>query len=363
MSELERELPINEKDTFTAKCENCGANMTFNPETQELYCSYCGSSKDFAKSKEVSEIAISEALGVTNIWEEENVAYKCENCGAVVVMPSTQVATLCPYCSTSHVVKSVDTCGLKPNAIYPFTIGANDAENYAKQWAKRRFFAPNKFKKELNAEKFHGVYEPAFTYDSRTYSTYDGVLGIRKTRTVGSGKNRRTYTYVDYYSISGTYSYNFDDVTITASDSNSQTLLNKLLPYDIQNIHAYDKTFLSGFMAHKTEKTVNEGWNEAKQTIDDKLRSLILSNYHYNVVKYLNVNTIHENVTYKYVLLPIYVVSFPYKKKSYPIYVNGNTGKVSGKTPVSPWKVGIVSVLGAALLALIIWLFYTYGLN
>ena len=157
--------------------------------------------------------------------------------------------------------------------------------------------------------------------------------------------------------------YQIDDVTITASDSNSQTLLNKLLPYDIQNIHAYDKTFLSGFMAHKTEKTVNEGWNEAKQTIDDKLRSLILSNYHYNVVKYLNVNTIHENVTYKYVLLPIYVVSFPYKKKSYPIYVNGNTGKVSGKTPVSPWKVGIVSVLSAALLALIIWLFYTYGLN
>ena len=99
MAELERALPINEKDTFTAKCENCGGNMVFNPETQELYCSYCGSNKDFAKSKEVSEINIADALGVTELWDEGNVSYRCENCGAVVVMPSTQIATLCPYCS------------------------------------------------------------------------------------------------------------------------------------------------------------------------------------------------------------------------------------------------------------------------
>ena len=356
MSELEKALPENEKDTFTAKCENCGANMVFNPETQELYCSYCGSNKDFAKSKEVSEINIAEALGVQDLWEEENVTYRCENCGAVVVMPSTQVATVCPYCSTSHVVKSVDACGLKPNAIYPFTISKETAETYAKKWAKRRFFAPRKFKKELNSEKFHGVYEPAFTFDSRTYSTYSGVIGIRKTRTVGSGKNRRTYTYIDWRSISGTYSYSFDDVTITASDSNSQTLVNKLLPYDINDIKVYDKTFLSGFMAHKTEKTVVEGWEEAKTSIDASLRKLILSQYYYDVVKYLNVNTVHENVTYKYVLLPIYVISYPYKKKSYPLYVNGNTGKVSGKTPISPWKVALVTLFGVGIVALLAWL-------
>ncbi|MBO5713610.1 MAG: TFIIB-type zinc ribbon-containing protein [Clostridia bacterium] len=357
MAELERTLKATEKDTFTAKCENCGGNMVFNPETQELYCEYCGSSKDFAKSKEVSEINIADAFKVTELWEEENVTYRCENCGAVVVMPSTQVATLCPYCSTAHVVKSIDSCGLKPNAIYPFTIGKTQAESFAKAWAKKRFFAPRKFKKELNADKLQGVYEPAFTYDTKTYSTYHGVIGIRRSRTVGSGKNRRVVTYIDWHTISGTYSYSFDDVTVTASETNTQQAMNKLMPYDINDIKVYDKTYLSGFMAHKTSKTVNEGWETAKSIIDDNLRKLILSNYHYHVVQYLNVNTVHEGVTYKYVLLPTYAFTYPYKNKSYQLFVNGNTGKVAGKTPVSPWKVALVTVLGIALVALLAFLF------
>ena len=361
MADLEKALPENEKDTFSAKCENCGANMVFNPETQELYCSYCGSSKDFEKSKEVSEIRIAEALSKTVLWDEENVSYKCENCGAVVVMPSTQVATICPYCSTSHVVKTIDSCGLKPNAIYPFTLTKQEAVTYAKTWAKKRFFAPGKFKKGLQVDSFKGVYEPAFTYDTNTYSTYEGVIGITRTRTTGSGKNRRTYTYTDWRSISGTFSYFFDDVTITASDTNTQTTLNAILPYDVNDIKTYDKSYLSGFMAHQTEKSVSTGWEEAKETIKSSLRSLILSRYVYDKVRYLNVYTNHENVTYKYVLLPIYMLNFPYKQKQYPVYVNGNTGKVSGKTPISPWKVALVTLLGVGLAALLIWLFMTYG--
>ena len=357
MAELERALLINEIDTFTAKCENCGGNMVFNPETQELYCSYCGSNKDFAKSKEVSEIAISDALGVVELWEEDNATYRCNNCGAVVIMPSTQVSTLCPYCSTSHVVKSIDSCGLKPNAVYPFTITSDHAEQKVKEWTKKRFFAPNKFKKELSAENFQGVYEPAFTYDSKTYSTYHGVIGVRKSRTVGSGKNRRTVSYIDWRTISGTFYYWFDDVVITASDNKSQQLLDKLLPYDISNIKTYDKTYLSGFIAHRTEKTVSEGWEDAKGVIDAKLRNLILSRYHYDVVQYLNVNTSHECVTYKYVLLPTYTFTYPYKNKSYQLYVNGTTGKVVGKTPVSPLKVALVTLLGIAVIALLAYLF------
>ena len=363
MAEFEQALPNNEKDTFTAKCENCGANMVFNPETQDLYCSYCGSSKDFAKSKEVSELAIGEAFGVNEIWEEDNATYRCDNCGAVVVLPSNQVATLCPYCGTSHVVKSADTCGLKPGAVYPFTFGQEKAVEFAKTWAKKRFFAPSKFKKSLSCEKFQGVYEPAFTYDSQTYSTYSGVIGVRKTRTVGSGKNRRTYTYIDWRSISGTYTYAFDDVFITASETNTQTTLSKILPFNYDTINVYDKTFLSGFMAHKTEKTVKDGWEEAKTEINSMLRRKILSQYHYDVVKYLNVDTVYNNVTYKYVLLPIYLMAFPYKQKSYSVWVNGNTGKVTGKTPISPWRVLLVTLLGLGVLALLGWLIYTYYIS
>ena len=137
MQELEQNLSENNKDTYTLKCQNCDANMVFNPQTQQMSCAYCGSSEDFAKSCEVNEIDIANALSLGQNWEEESVSYRCENCGAVVVMPSDQVATLCPYCSTSHVVKNVDSCGVRPNAVYPFTITKDAAETKKAETAKK----------------------------------------------------------------------------------------------------------------------------------------------------------------------------------------------------------------------------------
>lgn len=349
MDELELDVDeLQKKETYTAKCESCGANMVFNPETQELYCSYCGCSKDFAKSSEVSEIEIDKALSYSVEWNDDNVSYRCENCGAVVVLPSNQSATNCPYCGTSHVVKSSDSFGLKPNAVYPFTVGRNDAVSIAKKWAKKRLFAPKKFKKNLIEDKFCGLYEPAFTFDSNTFSTYEGVIGVNKTRVVGSGKNQRVQTYTVWRRISGTFSYSFDDVTITSSESNSQQNLNKIMPYRYETIKVYDKSFLAGFMARKAEKPVADCWNDAKNYMDERLRREILSQYHYDVLQYINVSTIHNGVTYKYVLLPVYIMNFPFKGKSYKVCVNGNTGKVAGKTPVSPLRVGIAVLAGLA---------------
>ena len=112
----------NEKDTVTCKCDGCGANMVFDPETQMLKCPHCGSVKDFEKSNAVEEIDVLKAFGNGETWKDDSSVYRCENCGAVVVLASGQTATRCPYCETAHVVKSNETAGLKPNAVYPFTV-------------------------------------------------------------------------------------------------------------------------------------------------------------------------------------------------------------------------------------------------
>ena len=75
----------------------------------------------------------------------------------------------------------------------------------------------------------------------------------------------------------------------------------------------------------------------------------------------MNVSTIHEGVTYKYVMLPIYVGNFNYRKKLYNFYVNGETGKVVGKTPKSPLRIlfavlcGLAVIVGVALLFYLQW--------
>lgn len=342
-----------QKDTVTAKCDGCGANMHFDPSTQMLKCPHCGSVKDFDKSSKVEEIDILTAFGQAEDWKGEKSVYRCENCGAVVVLASGQTATSCPYCETSHVVKSTETAGLKPNAVYPFTISKSNAIAFSKKWAKGKLFAPRKFKKNLTANDFRGVYQPCFTFDSQTTSYYTGRIGRRHTRTVGSGKNRRIETYIVWRNISGTFSNFFNDVMINADGEYSQVTLNKLLPYDFKTIKVYEDEYLTGYMAKRSNRAVEGCWEDAKSYMDSSLKSMILSRYSYDVVDYLNVSTTHEAVTYKYVLLPIYLHNYKYGKKLYSVHINGNTGKVTGKSPVSPWRVLLAVVLGIALIGLI----------
>jgi DNA-directed RNA polymerase subunit RPC12/RpoP len=339
-------------DTDFIKCEACGSKMTFDPNTQKLVCGHCGHTEQFEKNSNVKEIELTSALQMSESWESETKVYKCENCGAKVVIEKNVVAGSCPFCGTAHVVETDEIAGIKPNALIPFLLDDSKAVDNCKKWSKRRIFAPSSFKKSFKPENIKGVYTPCFTFDSNTVSVYNGRLGERRTRTVGSGKNRRTETYIHWYNVSGNMQYFFDDILIAAGKKISQKQISKISPFVREKSCVYETKFLHGFVANHYDKDIKTSWQEAKGVIDQQIRSMIMRKHHADVVDYLNVSTNHHNVTYKYMLMPVYVGNFTFHKKLYNLYVNGSTGKVYGKAPVSPIRVGLLVIIIAAIIAL-----------
>lgn len=338
----------NKVETESRKCANCGSNMVFDPDSGRLTCPHCGGDKEFETDTRAEEIALTEALAAGRQWQaEETVVFSCDNCGARVVLSKGETAKICPFCGTAHVRKTEELAGLKPNAVVPFAFGSEKAVEFSKTWAKKRFFAPGKFKKKLSAENVNGVYVPCFTFDSYTTSVYSGRIGTTHTRTVGSGKNRRVETYVVWRNISGTFYDNFNDVPISAGRKLDQTKFDKIRPYGTDTGKTYEENYLLGFMAYHYDDDITECWGRAKNVMDKALQTRILSQYVYDRFGYLNVSTRHDRVTYKYVMLPVYVGNYGYNKKLYNFYVNGETGKVWGKTPKS-----VPKILGAVLLGL-----------
>lgn len=337
------ETGLNEQSqvsTEYVKCFGCGANMEFDPNTQALRCPHCGSVLEFNVDTQACEIDIAKGLTDDAVWNpQQATAFTCENCGAQVVLSQGESASECPFCGTPHVQKSEELTGLRPNAVLPFTFDSDKALEYSKQWAKKQFFAPNKFRNNLCADNIKGVYAPSFTFDSYTSSSYVGRIGKTYTRTVGSGKNRRTETYTVWRDIAGNHFDRFDDVLVSSGSKIDQDKINKLAPFYTTTSKVFDEQFLLGFMAYKYDYELSDCWGYAKKMVDKAIERSILSKYSYDKVAYLNVSTVHQNVTYKYVMLPIYIGSYKYAKKPYNFYVNGNTGKVWGKTPLSFWKI------------------------
>ena len=66
----------------------------------------------------------------------------------------------------------------------------------------------------------------------------------------------------------------------------------------------------------------------------------------------LQVQTEFSEVGYKGALLPVWIAAYQYGGKTYRFLVNGATGKVAGKAPVS-WPKILIAV-GAVLLLLLI---------
>lgn len=336
--------------TETVKCTGCGGNMVFNPETQTLSCPHCGTKIEFGPSKIAEERDLRAGLFGSPEWTaEEVVVFGCDNCGAKVVLKNGETATSCPFCGTAHVRKTEELAGVKPNALIPFAFDGKKAVSLSKAWAKKRFYAPRKFKNNLNADNVKGIYTPCFTFDTKTVSYYEGKIGQTRTRTVGSGKNRRTETYVVWRYISGTFEHTFDDLLITAGSKFTQRELDRVSPFDTNNSKEYEENYMLGFMAYHYDDSLEDCWGRAKDVADARLRSLILGRYVHDRVAYLNVSTSHSDVTYKYVMLPVYVGNFNYKNKLYNFYVNGSTGKVYGKTPKSVLKIVLTVLLALAV--------------
>lgn len=346
---FENEKSTKKLDGEIIKCESCGGNMIFDPLTQILTCEHCGNKIDFEKNREVREIAIEQAFSQAESWEETSVL-RCDNCGAVITVDRDEVALNCPYCGTSHIKKTDEIVGVKPNALYPFLLTKSQATQKARKWAKSRIFSPKKFKKNLEEKNLHGIYLPCFTFDSQSQSSYSGRLGERKTRTVRTKNGTRTETYIVWYNVSGVIDMNFDDITISASSKIKAKNFSKIMPYKSDTICVYEKKYLAGFIASHYDKDIKTSWSEAKSVMEERIRSAILQRYHCDIVDYLNTSTTHNNVTYKYVLLPIYALFYHYGKKDYTVNVNGNTGKTSGNAPVSFLRVLIAILLGVGVI-------------
>ena len=63
------------------------------------------------------------------------------------------------------------------------------------------------------------------------------------------------------------------------------------------------------------------------------------------------VQTAIGDVTFKHILLPVWLAAYKYRGKTYRFVVNGRTGRVQGERPYSAWKIGF-AVLAGLILAL-----------
>ena len=347
-----------EVEVFT--CENCGGNMIFDIKSQSLKCPYCETEVKIDNSGDVLEYDFSNVsrLEAQSDWNEEAEVIKCESCGAETVVDRQSTAIHCPYCGSSHVLKTKQSAGIKPEGVLPFKIDKHQAMEEMSRWMKRRWLAPNDLKLLYQSDKLQAVYVPYWTYDAQTYSTYTGQGGRYYYETREVNGKKETIQKIRWYPVNGQLHEFFDDVLVNASAHYSDQIMSGVEPYNTDRIEPYKPEYLSGYLAERYYLGVSEGFSCAKQKMVRELESMAHHEImcRFDTARNVVVRTQYQNVTFKHVLLPIWCANYDYKGKNYQYIINGETGRVHGTYPYSLVKITILIILGA----LALYLFFVY---
>ncbi|MEB2281941.1 hypothetical protein LAV73_18395 [Lysinibacillus xylanilyticus] len=349
---------------FDAECPSCSASIEFNPETGRLACPYCGYETEIAAPEKQEEkvaqemdFAMAEERGNFN-WGVEKKTVICKSCAAETIYDALQVADSCPYCGSNQVMEASAENTLAPNGVCAFEITDKQAGENFQSWIKGKWFTPRAAKESAKPDSFKGVYLPYWTFDTKTSSRYSARYGRHRTVTDKDGNTR---TETDWYSTSGFYQEFIDDHLISATTRYDRNMMRKIEPFNLLNNKAYKPEYVSGFLSERYSIGLQDGWSQAKREISDHLNTQITSKIRWehnaDVVSNLHFSTTHDDITYKYLMLPIWLSSFRYKEKIYRFMVNGQTGRVGGDAPISPLRVTIAVILSLITIA-IIWYFF-----
>ncbi len=363
----ERTEATKVEQTEVNKCASCGGNTVFEPASGTLKCPFCGSEKEIRESrKNTIEHDFLQALEKEDhSWDDEKRVFKCKNCGAETLLDKDKVADFCSFCGSSHIAISEHHAGIKPALVLPFKITREESVEKFKVWMKKRYFAPTKLIQSYKLDTLTGAYIPYWTFDSQTSSSYVVQIGtyyyVTETRTViEDGKPKQVTEQVRkirWRTESGRYSKFFDDILVKASRNVASGLIDKVEPFQLDGLVDYKMEYLSGFLAEKYSIPLNDGWKDAKIAIDDGITTGIHGQVYGDVVNIVSVSTDYDDITYKHILLPLWISSFQFNNKVYRFLVNGQTGKVSGKSPVSAVKVSIAVGVVIAIISVVLFLF------
>ena len=290
----------------------------------------------------------------------------CDSCGATTTFEPAEVSGVCAFCGATIVAQPVAADPLiAPEAVLPFAVPKKVAAANVRTWLATRWMAPDALKKMARQETIQGVYLPFWTYDARTLSEYTGQRGEHYweteyyTESDSDGnqvQRERQVQRTRWWPASGTVARDFDDVTIPASLSVSADRLGALEPWDLSALAPYAPAYLAGFKAQRYQVELGAGFESAKGAMAGAIQSDVRADIGGDEQMVGNVDTSYFDVTFRHILMPIWIAAYRYEGKVFQVVVNARSGEVQGERPYSLWKIALLTLAILAAIGMFLWL-------
>lgn len=304
------------------KCKNCGGNSIYDPDKKAMWCPHC----DGVDSEEQIDSPSME---------------NCGNCGAPLEGIGEYTSALkCSHCGAYIILKERVEGENQPDLILPFMVSRQKAEEAMKKEFKKRILTPASFLTRQSLEGMEGSYVPFWLYDYQSKVDYEGKA--TKVRVYRSGDTEITET--SHYRVVRKMDIEFDKIPVDASSRMADDVMDLMEPYEYQALENFTMKYMSGYegeMVNFKEEELENRVEEKARADSDNLLSATISGYTTCVPVRKDIALTRTKADFA--LLPVWVYRYRYRGEEYVYHVNGQTGKVIGKTPTDLTKAVLYS--------------------
>ena len=364
----EKNIPENGhiEENGQNKCPKCGSTEISNvPQTDKLRCNFCRHEFEVKKAEHnnIAELkGTTVSSGASNIQADSTdmITLKCESCGAEVVIDTSQnLQAKCHWCRNVLSLNSQIPNGAVPDVVLPFFITKEDAEKTIRDFVKKRsFFANPKFKKEFTTENINGVYFPYMVVDVNAHSKLLGE-GEHLTKIHRASEKKDERYDAEAFKVEREFDIIIDDLTIESSkdklntnnDTNTNNVINAIMPFDMVNCVKWDANYLKGYTSEKRDVNVEElsGILEEQAKNISKFSCNETLQYYDRGVRWDEEQLDIKGQDWKAALLPVWLYSYMEIKKGkkllHYVAVNARTKEVMGSVPINMPKLFIISAI------------------
>ena len=351
-------------------CPKCAGKMNFDAAQGMLSCPFCGHTMPVPGAVETAQEhdlqqALQDQSGKAHGYGTEVKSINCKSCGATVNVPPNVTSTQCPFCGSNQVIEQKpDPNLIQPESVIPFAVDEATAHRKFRDWLGQGLFHPNDLKALGGGQKLRGVYLPFWTFDAHAESDWRAESGdyyyetewVTVTRDGKQVREQQQVQKIRWYPTSGHHTGDYDDVLVYATRSINVRILQKIYPYDTKKLLAYKPDFLAGWSAESYQIALAEAWPIGRDLIYSDERRACDAEVPGDTHRGLQVRSDLSALTYKHVLLPVWVASYRYNNKTFQFMINGQTGEVQGEKPISWIKVAIAVVIALIILGIILYL-------
>jgi hypothetical protein len=349
-------------------CPTCGGAAEWNAAKQALVCPFCNTvlpppipqpGATVAATENDLAAALSAVSEDKRGWQAEKTSVKCQSCQAISVFDSTRVGQRCEFCGSAALIPYDEIkAPIRPESLLEFKLPEPDVRDRVRKWYGDRWFAPNALKGRALTDTVRGVYIPYWTFDAQVHANWAAESGyyyyVTESYTDSDGKSQtRQVQKTRWVPSSGSLDHFFDDELVPASKGVDESLLRKIEPFPTTtDLKPYDPGFLSGWVVEQYQIDLVAAAQNSREIMERKTRDLCSKEVPGDTQRSLNVASTFSAQTFKHILVPIWLVAYTYGAKTFQVVVNGYTGTIAGRHPLS-WIKITLAVIAAIIILMI----------